>query len=383
MKKSFLMFAIASSIVSCSTDNVLQENISLEQQNKSSNTILEVPRSARKLYEIANPATHNTYNYKGRFRFSNVFDDMPKQFDKGIRAVEIDIHEKINLNPFKGNDISVYHGKFTNGANKSRLAHYVLREITDFIEANPSEIVYLKFETTVSGKEIDKVIKKAGLDKHIYRGIASNPYPTPQEVISSGKRVLITRQIGGSKYGPSLPRHTFGGGHVDNGDHKPQSSPSNSKYFSIERYGITPGLGFGDADKAKYLNHPSRLAAFVDDVWKLNGKKPWRVIVDFPSVHNNNYYKVMKALNEKEMLKTEIRDSKGKLLSNKHWSWQCQYSNETVTARTSAEASFPLNDNETVTIRPTSSSYRFEPESVTISNQNNTDYKQIFTAIPL
>ena len=56
---------------------------------------------------------------------------------------------------------------------------------------------------------------------------------------------------------------------------------------------------------------------------------------------------------------------------------------KTVAARTSAEASFPLNDNETVTIRPTSSSYRFEPESVTVSNQNNTDYKQIFTAIPL
>ncbi|BDD08286.1 hypothetical protein FUAX_07180 [Fulvitalea axinellae] len=396
MKKVYLPLILAGAMVSC--DQGLEESgmdanmgdiglktASAQQVSVQAEPLRKVDRDDRTINEISFPATHNTYNYKGStFSKSNVFDDMPEQFEKGIRAVEIDIHEKRTW--FK-KDVSVYHGKMTNGFNGSRLAHYVLAEITEFIEDNPQEIVFLKFETTVSGSTLDKEIREAGLDEHIYEYDESNPYPTKEEVVASGKRVVITRHIDGSAYGRALDRHTFGGGYSDNGDHKPQSSPSEKKFFSVERYGITGTFGYGDADRAKYLNHPSRLAPFVDDVWKLNGKKPWRVIVDFPSVHSGNYYTVIRELNDKEMLKGEIRTADGNLLLKKdgkliNWTWECQYAEEMVTAKTSAEFSFPMNDGETVTIRPVSDEYTFVPASLTVTNDNTSDLMQVFTAVP-
>ncbi|BDD08624.1 hypothetical protein FUAX_10560 [Fulvitalea axinellae] len=344
-----------------------------------------VDRSDRKINEISFPCTHNSYNDdSGVFDNGNVSQGMPTQFARGIRAVEVDIHERRSW--FKKN-VSVYHGKISNGINGSRLAHYVLREVTDFVEDNPDEIVFLKLETTVSASKLDKEIRKAGLDKHVFVRDPQNPYPTKAEVVASGKRVVFTRQIDGSQYGESLDRHKHGSGETDKEDHTPQASPSDKRFFAFNYYSITSLFGYGDKDAAKYLNNPSRLAPFADDVWKLNGKKPWCLTVDYPSVHNGHYYDVIEALNEKGMLKGQILDSDGDLLMKNNgsvitWTWQCQYSDETVTAKTSADFSFPMKESETVTITPVSDTYNFTPASLTVTNGNVQDVFQAFTATP-
>ncbi|MDR6241468.1 phosphatidylinositol-specific phospholipase C domain-containing protein [Aureibacter tunicatorum] len=347
-----------------------------------------VPQEERKLFEISFPCTHNSYNYKGRFEKSNVFDNLPSQFQKGIRAIEIDVHEKSTYHfPFKvKKDISVYHGKATNGANGSRLAHYVLEEVRDFILENPKEMVFLKFETTVSGSQIDKLMDKSGLSGLVFDQIKTNPYPTKEDVIASGKRIIITRQIGNSRFSPSLPRHTAGGGYSDNSDHNPQSQPSENKYFSMQYYGITSVAGYGDADRAKYLNHPSRLGEFVDQTWKLNGKKPWRVIVDFPSVHNNHYYEVIEEMNERAIAKVRIVDESGNIMMKDgsnlyHWNWECAYENGVVMAKTSGECNFPIKAYETITLKPVSNQFDFVPKQVVISHDDNkNDYLVSFIA---
>ncbi|BDD12342.1 hypothetical protein FUAX_47740 (plasmid) [Fulvitalea axinellae] len=398
----FPLIVAGTMLFSCSHEF---EEPSLAQPNQNQNLALSasqwegevaeplkvISRDERTIDKIMYPTTHNSFNYKGsRYDLENVYDNLPTQFAKGIRAVEIDIHEKtIYKFPFTiKKEIAVYHGKITNGSNGSEIARKVLQRITDFIEANPTEIVFLKIETTVSGSDIDKVLRDSHLDQHIYKRTADNPYPTPEDVIASGKRVITTRTIEGSKlYGPSLDRKTFGGKYSDNDDHQPQTSPSEKKFFSLDYYGVTSILGAGDDDRASYIMHPSRMGPFVEDVWKLNGRKPWRVNVDFPSIHNGNYYQVIKDNNAKAMLMGEVRDTDGNLLLKKdgsliHWTWDCDYNSETVRATTSAEFSFPIEDDETVTIHPVSNDYDFVPQSVTVTSDNVSDFKQVFVAIP-
>ncbi|WP_196890486.1 phosphatidylinositol-specific phospholipase C domain-containing protein [Aureivirga marina] len=349
-------------------------------------TLQEIPMEDRRIHEITNPSTHNSYNDTHKYEKSNVFDRLPDQFKKGIRAIEIDIHKRINL--FKSDDISVYHGKPTNGFNGTRLAHYVLREITDFVKDNPNEIVYLKFETTVSGSDIDKEIRKADLDDYIYNYNSSNPYPKPEEVTATGKNVIITRDIGSEYGGSALPRHTFGGGYSDKDKNKPQSSPSEKKFFTVEYYHITKTFGYGDSKQQRWLNGEGRLPKFVDEVWKLNGKKPWRVIVDFPSLNDGFYYQEIKRVNERQMLKVKIHDGDGNLLLKDKdgklitWKWDTSYNGNEVVATTSAEASFPMKKSETVIIQPTSDKYFFVPPYLEVTNDGTTDLLQNFVAFP-
>ena len=393
IKKNGFLILTMSSFLSCTQND--WEEIPAENESINNNNIKSVSasltresRSDRRINEIAFPATHNSYNYSPRFEKSNVFEEMPTQFEKGIRAVEIDIHRKPKYGLFgsiSGYDTSVFHGQDSKGINGCRLAHYVLAEITEFLEDNPNEIVFLKFETTAPSNRLDQEIEEADLDDHIYNyDPVNNPYPTKQEIIESGRRCVITRHIDGSDYGTSLDRHTFGGGHTSRSDATPQSSPSNKKYFSVEHYGITSTFGYGDSDDAKYFQDPSRLGTFVDEVWKLNGKKPWRVIVDFPCVKNNNYYSVMEDLENQTMLKFEIRRDNGEIFKDwddgsvKTITWNCQFGNQNVTAKSSGEGSFPMKNGETVTLTPTCAGYSFEPASITITNENTQDYKQVF-----
>ncbi|WP_196890483.1 phosphatidylinositol-specific phospholipase C domain-containing protein [Aureivirga marina] len=386
----FLAFAcqkeypeLEASDISNSEENFNNERFTTSDLNLD---LQRIPISERRIHEIINPSTHNSYNDHDKYEKSNVFDRIPTQLSKGIRGVEIDIHKKVNL--FKGDDISVYHGKVSNGINGSRLAHYVLREITDFAKDNPNEIIYLKFETTVSGGDIDKEIREAELDKYIYDYNPNNPYPKPEEIIATGKNVVITRHIDGSQYGVSLDRHTFGGGYEHNSSHNPQTNPSANKFFSVEYYAITSTFGYGDSHEQKYLLGEARLPEFVDKVWKLNGKKPWRIIVDFPSVHNDYFYQIVNELKSRQMLKAQVYDKYGNLFMNDEngklitWKWMCTYNNAKNDAKTSAEASFPMKKGETVTIQPYSDDYYFVPPILEVTNDGTTDLLQNFVAIP-
>ncbi|WP_196890485.1 phosphatidylinositol-specific phospholipase C domain-containing protein [Aureivirga marina] len=346
----------------------------------------EIPIEDRRIHEITNPSSHNSFNDTHKYEKSNVFDRLPDQFRKGIRAIEIDIHKKVNI--FSSDDISVYHGKASNGLNGSRLAHYVLEEVTDFVKDNPNEIVFLKFETTVSGSDIDKEIREAGLDKYIYTYNSSNPFPKPEEVTATGKNVIITRDVGLQYGGSALPRHTFGGGFSDKDKNNPQTSPSEKKFFSVEYYHITKTFGYGDSKQQRWLNGEGRLPKFVDEVWKLNGKKPWRVIVDFPGINDGFYYDEIKRVNERQMLKAHIYDENGNLFTKDDngqlitWKWMCTYGGDKNDAKTSSEASFPMKKGETVTIQPYSDDYYFVPPILEVTNDGTTDLLQNFVAVP-
>ena len=64
-------------------------------------------------------------------------------------------------------------------------------EIRDFMAANPDEVVTVVIEDYVSPDEIAAAAERTGLSDHVYEGRVGEPWPTLQEIIDSGGRVLM------------------------------------------------------------------------------------------------------------------------------------------------------------------------------------------------
>ena len=64
-------------------------------------------------------------------------------------------------------------------------------DIRDFVAANPDEVITVVIEDYVDPAEIAAAAERTGLIDHIYRGAVGDPWPTLQEMIDSGGRVLM------------------------------------------------------------------------------------------------------------------------------------------------------------------------------------------------
>lgn len=67
----------------------------------------------------------------------------------------------------------------------------VFTEIRDFVAANPDEVLVIVIEDYVAPEDIETVAKDTGLLDYVYRGAVEGPWPTLQEMIDSGGRVLM------------------------------------------------------------------------------------------------------------------------------------------------------------------------------------------------
>lgn len=64
-------------------------------------------------------------------------------------------------------------------------------DIRDFMAANADEVVTIVIEDYVDPAEIEAAAERTGLIDHIYEGPVGEPWPTLQEMIESGGRVLM------------------------------------------------------------------------------------------------------------------------------------------------------------------------------------------------
>lgn len=73
--------------------------------------------------------------------------------------------------------------------------------ITDFLERYPDEVLVIVIEDhEIDADDLKRVIEKSGLEKFIYRGRVSEPFPTLRGMIASGERVLIGAENGGGEF---------------------------------------------------------------------------------------------------------------------------------------------------------------------------------------
>ena len=80
-----------------------------------------------------------------------------------------------------------------------------LGEVRDFVAANPSEVVTIVIEDYVPPEEIAAAFERSGLDEYVYDGPLGEdgaPFPTLQEIIDSGGRVIVMAEndAGGGRY---------------------------------------------------------------------------------------------------------------------------------------------------------------------------------------
>ncbi|BDD12614.1 hypothetical protein FUAX_50460 (plasmid) [Fulvitalea axinellae] len=333
--------------------------------------------SERLIYEIAYPTTHNSFNYSPKFKLPNVYESITKQLNDGIRAIEIDLHYYRPWYAAWQKKIRVFHQSKTNGILGTQKPQEIFDELKAFLKSHPQDLLFVKFEKTISDGDLDKLLEDSGLLPWLYKR-PSNRYPKPAELVASGKRLLIV--TGGGKH-----HSNWGGGSNTAYGVKPRDGHvakvgvSSWMPFSMVFYSLDDVFGTGSKGDAEYLNNRFRIEDFADDCWKQNGKKPWRVMVDFPSI--GDVYGAVETINLWNMIKGEVKDEDGNTL--KKVDWKCTYSagNEKVNTDTYGQFSFPLKISETVTITPVSDKYRFEPSSLTVTNIRHKDVYQQFKAI--
>ncbi|HEX2468653.1 MAG TPA: hypothetical protein VHJ54_10655 [Solirubrobacterales bacterium] len=186
----------------------------------------------RSLDEIAIPATHNAMSAADNpgWLFAQQDRTIGDQLTDGIRGLLIDSHYgqktesgavKTDLSEIDSSEREAYAAELgeeaLDAALRTRdrivdsptvedrqiyLCHRfcelgaipleeTLREIRNFVAANPNEVLVIVNEDYVSPEDFAAAVEKSGLIDYVYKGPVGPPWPTLEEMIDSGGRVLM------------------------------------------------------------------------------------------------------------------------------------------------------------------------------------------------
>jgi hypothetical protein len=325
--------------------------------------------STKALNEVTIPATHNSYNYAPKFLLPNVNESVTEQLQNGVRGIELDPN-------YRGQKIQLFHGVW--GLLGKQPASEVLAEILEFVQQNPSQVVVIKMHSKVPGPELAALVDRVGLSPYLYVHKNGEAIPTYAQLIKANRRVLITNAPGTLSSGLRLCTTRWD-------LKKPEAlwpprehrAPCTGDFFSVIAYATDATLRTGSAKNAAVINDYKYLLRLAETAWKLNGKKIWRLEVDFPDI--GDVYRVANTLNRWNILKGEVRHQ-NEILPDV--SWNCQYSmgEGDVQTTTYGRFSFPMKPNEKVIITPSHPDFVFSPASVTVTNTAGRDVVRKFTA---
>jgi hypothetical protein len=125
--------------------------------------------------------THNSYNLRGRHKLPNQNLSIAQQLDLGVRGLMLDVyvhHEKVML----------YHGKRVLG---HRPLQEDLKAIKDFLDAHPTEVMSIIFESHISAAQMASELTRAGLLPRMHVQAHDAPWPTLGAMVASGQRLVI------------------------------------------------------------------------------------------------------------------------------------------------------------------------------------------------
>ncbi len=188
----------------------------------------------RSLDEVAFAATHNSYagaDYPG-FVFPEQNNKIPQQLEAGVRGLWIDtyygipggrrvytdtsevdpaliaqlrdelgdrfadagdrIRSQIARPPANAKPrIYLCHGFCELGAVD---AEKTFEEIAEFMATNPREVLIIDLEDYTTPADTQALISKTGLADYVYKGPQGPPWPTLEEMIESGGRILLVAE---------------------------------------------------------------------------------------------------------------------------------------------------------------------------------------------
>jgi hypothetical protein len=67
----------------------------------------------------------------------------------------------------------------------------MLEGVRDFLVQNPGEVLVFVIEDYVTPEDIEAAFRSSGLDRFVYRGGVTAPFPTLREMIDSDQRLVV------------------------------------------------------------------------------------------------------------------------------------------------------------------------------------------------
>lgn len=204
-------------------------------------------------------------------------------------------------------DVYLCHGFCEPGAIKASTA---FAQIRDFLAANPSEVLVIVIEDYVEPAEIAALVERSGLIDYVFKGPVGTPWPSLQEMIDSGGRVLMLAEndAGGdtipwyhlaydslvqeTPYSFDRPQQLIDPDELA-ASCEPNRGPDDASLFLINHW-IDTSPAPRPSNAAK-VNAPRALRARIDECETLRGRPAGLIAVDF--YKQGNVFEVVDALN--------------------------------------------------------------------------------------
>jgi hypothetical protein len=131
------------------------------------------------LPEVSMVMTHNAYNVAGKYLIPNQDFSISRQLRDGVRGLMIDTYSSPN-GPL------VYHDIQQVGWER---LDAVMKEIFNFLNSNPNEVVVIIFENSSTNEEIMNTVAEVGLAPFVYEH--TGEWPSLRTMIAQNKRLVM------------------------------------------------------------------------------------------------------------------------------------------------------------------------------------------------
>ncbi len=249
----------------------------------------------RRYNEVSFPTTHNAMsNQEDGWLLPNQRYSIPNQLADGVRGLMLDIWE------WEG-EIILCHGCDEwygyLGGHKPLLDG--LLEIKQFLDDNPEEIVTIIFESYVSMSDAENVFIQAGLLGYTHTQTLGDPWPTLNDMIAAGDRLMVLTDHDGSLGTWYHPVWSFAWEtHWSNEYPEDFSCADNRGSPSNDLFILNHFLTRGATPKSILAQEVNHNPLFVDrtlECWNDSGKIPNFPSVDFYDI--GDLFSVVNTLN--------------------------------------------------------------------------------------
>jgi hypothetical protein len=237
----------------------------------------------RRYDEVAYATTHNAFAASSEgWVFANQTPGLSQQLADGVRGLMLDVWEW----PTGSHVPYLCHGTCELGQTPGLREPLVdgLTRIRAFLDAHPAEVVTLILESYVSAADFAAAFAASGLLPYALAHTIGTPWPTLEQMIDAGSRVVVLTDSGGGAYPWYLP--VFGVAFETDFDNATpadfscvdnRGSPG-SDLFILNHF-LTQLLG--QPALADLVNHEPYFGDRARECWRFQGRIPNFVTVDF------------------------------------------------------------------------------------------------------
>jgi hypothetical protein len=144
--------------------------------------------------QVAIAATHDAFSYAAGgpvdYRFANQDRPIADQLEAGIRGLGLRPCPYFGLDPTQANRVYVTHNSLLIGALGEEPLDGILRDIKQFLDRNPREVVTVYMESTVTAAQVAATFDAAGLTPYLFVLEPGRGWPTLDSMISAGTRLV-------------------------------------------------------------------------------------------------------------------------------------------------------------------------------------------------